>query len=327
MPLSPEEIQEVSQGLAEGKAIKEIAPLNGLENVVIRTSDQEETFKTNLTQEVIDSKIGPEISKIASGIEKDIFDITGVEKISNDEKYYDYTKRVVSDFKRKVEAHDSELDELKKNIGGGQGAKVLQEQLDSLSVSHTKALGQKDVEISGLQEKLINGTRDRLISGDYASIKDTFNKELVDSVMFKSHEKMVLNELKSRSKLNEDGTGMVIMNPDGTIKKHETTHAPITMQQELKILFQDMIVQGGAGSGGAGGGGTQAPAQPQGTPTALGIIKNADNTLNVDGVTLPPTVITRPLLDDYLAKDLKLSRQSPEFLAIYSKFAGALPRQ
>lgn len=106
------------------------------------------TLSRNDEQTVINSRIG----EIYGGIDKDLFEASGIEKLGSSEKTYDYAKRVVGTYKEKIEGYtgmesklkelESEKEKLEKAIREGVADKSVIENLSKAEaeLQKTKSL-------------------------------------------------------------------------------------------------------------------------------------------------------------------------------------------
>jgi len=131
------------------------------------TADQ----KAQLLKKHESEVIGPRVKEFATGIEKDVFDITGMKKLHDEEKYYDYLKRgletqkaQISDLqkagvtdeatKQRIAALEQELAEAKSSVENGKKEYETEKLNLKLANNFANAFGELKIAVpSGVAEK------------------------------------------------------------------------------------------------------------------------------------------------------------------------------
>lgn len=104
---------------------------------------------------IADAEVGKYTSNIATQLESTVKNLTGIDKASPEEKWFDYNQRVLKTFKEKSDQLSSELAELKKGHSPSEAEKQRMAQLEQLvndSKTEKETLTQKyEKEISSLK--------------------------------------------------------------------------------------------------------------------------------------------------------------------------------
>jgi hypothetical protein len=257
MPLDQNEIAEIKTAIEKGTDLPvHLKPLIDL-GLNIKTPQQQRDYETNYHQTVI----APEVKKIHTMFEQDIFAVTGIQKDTN-EKSFDYLKRAVpAKISSSVSAMESELKALKEQKPGtlSDADKARIKQLED-------NIAEKDGEITKLktagQEREINYKLDNSI----AKIEGKFKKDIPASILKDSIERR-REQLLKNSRINEAGIHFVDADNKPIISK--ATAQLLTVDEVVADAFKDMfaeeVKQPGAGTN--GGGGTPPPAGKVDTKT------------------------------------------------------------
>lgn len=121
------------------------------------TKDEHTTFLTNYKETEVSKAIKGDILEVHNRYEKDIKDVLGTEKES-DEKTYDFLKRQLKTLKGDIQSKDSKITDLEKVVGdksGDEALKLVKSDYDALQKKHQKALDEFKVEKES-QSKEIN---------------------------------------------------------------------------------------------------------------------------------------------------------------------------
>ena len=224
---------------------------------------------------VIDTKIGA----LHGQYDTDIFNVTGVKK-KEGEKSYDYAKRVLSEYKTKVEstktiqaaldAANNTVAELQAKIEKGAGDDTLGQQLKDAKAQVAQLQAQlkaKDNELTSKQTEY--DTVIKNVHVDYAFQAATAGlkfkagiTEPIQKTLLSAAKAEVLS--KGTPDFVEDGQGvkkLVLRGADGNILNNPknnlnpyTIHE-LVMETSLKDVIDNGRVQTGGGTGGFGGGG------------------------------------------------------------------------
>lgn len=171
----------------------------------IRNSDEEKLFLENYEKNVLPSRVESEVetrikarvSELASGVEKDIFDVSGIVKEPN-EKYYEYTKRVLNTLK---ETKGSDTESLLKDR-----LKLYEEKANELEQKLVAEQESKKTEILGFKKKTLIDSALKEINIAYPShiTSDEQKQEYKKSI-----ERLVLNDFETRF-MAKDNNGEVV---------------------------------------------------------------------------------------------------------------------
>ena len=262
---------------------------------VVRTLAEDEQFIKNWEDTVIGKRIG----ELHSQYDKDIYELTGIEK-EQGEKSYNYNKRVLSLLKSKPSDDES----LKAKIAEPQeklaGDDVSKKEIDGLR----KALKEAQDEMkSKLQEK------DSMLMG--LDIKHNVEKALskikrrgdLPELVVENFIETATKSLIDSGKKNEQGE-IVFFDKDGEIILDRKTGKP---KDSLSILSEilEPIIDTGRKAEGTGG-----KSDGKGDRTDV----------------LPSDVKTKDDLTTWLAKMGK-SSGSKEYMDLYNKFRKMLPEK
>lgn len=227
-----------------------------------------ETMSANDEEQVIGRKTG----EIYGGLEKDIKEVSGIDKVSG-EKAYTYAKRIISHFKQtadSIPAVQQERDTLKNEItvlqaqiSSGKGNEAIEKQLNDLKTQ----ISQKDTLLNDLKSQLTTKLSEKeteiksiRISGVLdSSIKDFKLKDTIPE----SARRILIDNAKSTlikkfsPDMDEKGN-IIFRREDGTIMLNPANNNnPISatdlLKLELKEVIQEESNQGGAGTGDAKG--------------------------------------------------------------------------
>lgn len=249
------------------ESLKANASLNGLNDEQISTIV---TLSKNDEEVVIGSKIG----ELHGGYDKDIFEVSGVEKASG-EKSYAYAKRVIADFKAKAEAaktYETELGQLKGKVAeyeevikSGKGSEQVAQQLKDAQteLSQFKSKYDKDVTDWKLKEEQYqtsllttkqNFEFDKVATG--IKFKSAIPAELHSMLVSTAKEKVLSTYKADWIDDGKGGTKMVFRDAKGEIARNpENKLEPFTASELLLANLKDTIepprrVTGGGGQSG-----------------------------------------------------------------------------
>lgn len=154
MALEPQELEQIKAG--------DLSPLKGVSDlgIIIRTPQQEEEYRNNLREQLINSESFP----VISAVEKKVEELTGVKK-QDGEKASDYLSRILSDSKQTVEQMKTELASLKKD---STGSKADQDRIkaleDMVKSEQAKAASIEKEYQTKLHDYKVSGERNTLLS-------------------------------------------------------------------------------------------------------------------------------------------------------------------
>ncbi len=289
MPLSEEEVKQITDGITSGKPLTEIELLKPLseKGLYISTPSQIESEKTSAIQKAIDDRTAEWSTKL----EADILELTGLPKEAN-EKYHQYLKRTVPLVKgdpTKVSNLEAQLAELKKS---GNIDPILKKELEELRESIPKMNETHTQEIARLKKENEVILKTNEISKGFSNFK--FKDTLPASTISRERNWAVNTMLEMESEVREqdgvktlvflDKNGHALRNTDNTIK---------TAEQIATELLVDVLAEdrrgAGAGSGGSGGSGGAGGGVDFGVnfeiPDTIGSMEELDDLLKKNAVS------------------------------------------
>ena len=256
-------------------------------------------FKTDLETE----SIGKFVSKSATEFEDTVRSITGLEKDSPEEKYFDFNKRALQTFKTERDALKEELNELKGK------SNITQAERDQLQALKDKVkeydVKLKEVE-TNYQSQLSKAKLENVLSFKISSVSSKLIKS--DIAGIKAAQGILSNNIKNEilNMAQTDSRGEVILiNPaDGKpMLNKDLSFVTVEQFYEAKMNEAGFIDKGRqqGGAGGEGGGNQQSS-------------------------DIPGNVKTRVELMDYLrsAPETKSLSQS-KIIEEFNKYAHLLP--
>lgn len=309
MPLTEEEVNQVNEGISNGTPLNEIEvlkPLTGVESIVLTTKKQFEDDKTSAVTQAINDRT----SKWASDIEKDVFDLTGIEKLPN-EKYHEYQKRAVALVKgdpERISQLEGQIEELKKN---GKVDPVLQKELEELKANSKKQSETYEQQIEELKnEKVTFIKRNQIRTGvNDLKFKDTLPPDVVQREISYAVNQMM--EMQSEVREQDGEISIVFLDENGHAKRN-----PDNSYMTPKQIAESLLAASLAEERGGKGSGSQAPPSGGGKP---------ETDFGVD-FEIPDDISSREELDSFL-KQKGISSLSEEYKKItaYYKDVVKLP--
>jgi hypothetical protein len=264
-------------------------------NFVIRTADEEATFKTNFINQEKDNILKDEKKKWMQRVEDDIRDATGLRQNSS-EPYHEYMKRALGELKEKV----TTLSQANKDLEAGKGSdSVWKTKYETLEAQSKTALEIKDKELLTLKGVTATQERKVMLQEIFAPIEAKFMSELPP--YFAEYKKNVINDLLNHSEIID---GKLVMVDDKKNPMKDNSLNNVTLDSVLSEKFKDVIKtdKEQAGAGGAAGG--KAPAD-----AGKGSKFEAKNT--------PKDIDSEAKLNEYLGKQglLQNSKEYDEAFA------------
>lgn len=203
-----------------------------------------ERYKTN----IIETEIPQRVKSVHDQYDKDIKEVFGADR-NQDEKSYDYLKRVGRAKVQEAETIRGEVAALKEQLKGGDPSGTLRAQLEAAEQRARVAIEEKEKEITTLRQTQSQAEKQFAVNGVYANIRSQFKKELPP--LFNRVEKSVLDDVIGNSAVKPvNGNNVLVMlNSDGTVRK-DHSFKEITVEDYLKLEFKDLIdVKPAAGAG------------------------------------------------------------------------------
>lgn len=197
----------------------------------IRTSVQEDDFLKRFE----DEKIGPRVKEIAEGIERDVFESSGIAR-EGQEKYHVYTKRVIGDLKGQIEASrdlQAKYDALKNDKSGEVVSRELEEYKSKIPQIEKKFKEQIDVKN---QELTQYKKRTAIESGaNGISFNPDLDKNIVDTMV-----RVAIDELSNEPTDFRDGQLVFIDNTGEARWSEENKYltANDLLKEKLKSIIE-----------------------------------------------------------------------------------------
>lgn len=271
---------------------------------VVQDEAEHNTFKQNYEADVVARKT----NEFATNLEKDVKEATGIEKSDPNEKYYDYTKRVLKTLKDSVTPLQTELDRLKAagspSAADKQRIQQLEDAIKEKETNLTTELQKRDARIHEL-------TVGNNLMSALAKLRTQYKKDIPQSLI-DTVEKVVIADLIKIAKVQEDGK-VLYYGEDGKPLTDKKLYQPLNEEALLTERLKDLIdagrQQGGAGSG---SGSQQQPGGNEG-----GAVPET-----IDSI--PNDVKTKVQLTEYMQK-LGWTTSHPKWNETYNKLGKDLP--
>ena len=221
----------------------EILRQNGILNGL---TDAQFLAIAEMSQNDENSVIGAKIGALHGQYDTDIFNVTGIAKNAG-EKSYDYAKRVLAEFKTKVNSTSeiqAELDkaktkinELNQKIANGEGDAALRQQLkdSKTQVAQLQAqLQSKETEYANAKKALEQEIKDIHVSHAFAeatqglkfkegisdAVKNVLLTAAKDDVLRKGTIDFVDNANGGKDIVMRDANGVILSNPNNSLKPY-----------------------------------------------------------------------------------------------------------
>lgn len=255
--------------------------------------------------------IGTKIGALHGQYDTDIFGITGIKK-NDGEKSYDYAKRILTDYKNRLEgtndlqvklnAANTKITELQDKLAKGAGDETLKQQLKDAKAQVTQLQTQlqtKETEFNTKKTEFEKAIKDTHV--DYAFQAATAGLKFKAGIT-EPIQKTLLNAAKAEVLAKgtpdfvEDGQGgkkLVIRGADGNILNNPKNNLnPYTLQElVMETSLKDVIdtgrqqAGGGTGDFGSGSGGTGGTLDLSGIRTQVEADKLIESHLLANGLT------------------------------------------
>lgn len=236
--------------------LKQNSTLTGL-------TDEQFSAIAEMSKNDENSVIGTKIGALHGQYDKDIFEVTGVKK-NDGEKSYDYTKRVLTEYKAKaskVESLNTEITDLKAKLEAGSADETLRQQLKDSQTQVQQLQSKLSDSVKSLKDKEADfNAKLKAIRVDYAF------KEATAGLKFKSDitepiQKTLLNAAKAEVLTRgvpdfiEDGTGnevLVLRDTNGVILNNPKNGLnPYTLKELImETALKDVLSTGKNANGG-----------------------------------------------------------------------------
>jgi hypothetical protein len=281
----------------------------GDESYIVRTEAEEKTFLENLGKKIEEEVIPGKISELHTRYDDDIFAVTGMRK-NPTEKTYEFTKRVLSEFKTKAEKSavlEKEIADLKKQIVDGSGDKKTLADLEAVQRAYKELEDSKTKEITDLRTQFEKYKDESEIVSATSGL--SFKKNIPETAI-KSLVKQVVSDLTSIA-TRQDGKLMFLKDGVPMRNPHNALN-PYTADELLRERLKDIMDNGRKTSGGPG--------------IESDIVKEYDKQGKIMKIALivPDSVRTKGDLGKYLVSQ-KLLRGTQEYNKAYAEYSENLP--
>jgi hypothetical protein len=236
-------LEQLKKALAEDKGL--LPQVSGLLRELGLTV-MNDTEKKNYE----DQLIAPKVRELADSIEKDIKDITGVDKQSG-QKYYEYLKGTLSTFKEKAtqaETLAAQIEELKKSKSTDD---TLKKELDELRKSIPTLESEWKTKLEQEQNNNVTYRKRSEILQGIGALK--FNPNLPQDVIETMRENAINKLLTAPSEFRDNR--LVFLDEKGEVLRNKEKHLDPYSPVDLLATNLKSILDTGAGTGGAGTGG------------------------------------------------------------------------
>jgi hypothetical protein len=282
----------------------------GDESYVVRTEAEEKTFLENYGKKIEEEVIPSKISELHTRYDDDIFSVTGLKK-NPTEKTYDFTKRVLLEFKTKSEKTallEKEITDLKKQLADGTGDKKTLADLEAVQRAYKELEDSKTKEVTDMKTQFDKYKDESEIVS--ASSGLMFKKNIPESAI-KSLVKQVISDLSSVASRQD---GKLVFLKDGVpMRNPHNALNPYTADELLKERLKDVLDVNRKIDGGPG--------------IDNEIMKEYDKVtgkLTKVVLVVPDAVRTKEDLSKFLVSQ-KLLRGSQEYIKAYAEYSESLP--
>ena len=295
--------------MKKDEVLKVLETAKGDESFVMRTEAEEKTFLENYGKKIEEEVIPSKISELHTRYDDDIFSVTGLKK-NPTEKTYDFTKRVLAEFKTKAEKSsvlDKEIADLKKQIADGTGDKKTLADLEAVQKAYKELGDTKEKELKDLRTQFEKYKDESEILS--ASSGLIFKKNIPETAI-KSLVKQVINDLSSIAS-RVDGS-LVFLKDGIPMRNMNNALKPYTADELLKERLKDVLDTGRKAEGGPG------------VETELMKEYDKSGKLTKISILVPDSVKTKVALGEFLVSQ-KIMRGTPEYNMLYAEYSKDLP--
>ena len=282
----------------------------GDESFIVRTEAEEKTFLENYGKKIEEEVIPSKISELHTRYDDDIFAVTGLKK-NPTEKTYDFTKRVLSEFKTKAEKTsvlETEIAALKKQITDGTGDKKTLADLEAVQKAYKELEDTKTKEVNDLRTQFEKYKDESEIVAATSGLQ--FKKNIPETAV-KSLVKQVISDLTSIASRQD---GKLVFLKDGVPQRNpHNALNPYTADELLKERLKDVLDTGRKLDNGPG--------------IDNEVIKEYDKAsgkLTKIAMVIPDSVKTKEDLSKFLISQ-KLLRGTEDYNLAYKEYSASLP--
>lgn len=254
---------------------------------LIAESEKGKEIISNFTESAVEERIKTRVSEFANNVEKDVFEVAGVAKLPN-EKYYDYLKRVIADFKgralpkEELQQRDQKIQELEDKLKNSKSGEFWHKEYQGLTEQMKAKEQEYQAEIEKFQTERKQSTILSEIEKGLSSIK-------LNEALSESTRSLLLETAKEKLLKSADvQDGKVLFMKEGNIWNKD--FAPIKAQDALREILGDSVSKetpsGVTKPGGTTGGGPASilHLDPNSIKTQADFQKLADKALKEAGV-------------------------------------------
>lgn len=278
---------------------------------IVRTEAEEAEFLQNHAKKIEEEVIPSKISDLHNRYDEDIFSVTGLRKGAT-EKTYDFTKRVLAEYKTKAEKADvleKEISSLKKQIADGSTDKKLIADLEAVQKAYKELQENKDKEVTNLKSEYEKFRVKAEITSALSGM--TFRKNIPEAAL-KAFTDQVINDLTNIAAYQD---GKLVFLKDGVpMRNAHNALNPYTAKELLEERMKDIRDTGRQASGGP--------------DLSKEITKEYDKGKLIKvAMIIPDSVKTKEALSRFLIGEAKLLRGSQEYNLAYKEYSENLPRE
>ena len=281
----------------------------GDESFVIRTETEDKTFLENYGKKIEEEVIPSKISDLHTRYDDDIFAVTGLRK-NPTEKTYEFTKRVLAEFKTKAEKTavlEKEIGDLKKQISDGAGDKKTLADLEAVQKAYRELEDNKnkEVEVIKTEYEKYKIQTDLLTAASGLQFKKQIPESAVKALVNQAISDLTGIAERKDGKLQFLKDGVPMRNPHNALN-------PYTADELLKDRLKEILDTGRKTEGGPG--------------VSNEIVKEYDKEGKITKIALviPDSVRTKSDLSKYLVTQ-KLLRGTQEYRKAYAEYSESLP--
>jgi hypothetical protein len=297
--------------MEKAEALKYI-DTKGDSKFVVRTEEEEATFLANHAKKIEEELIPSKIGELHKQYDEDIFSVTGMRK-NPTEKTYDFTKRVLAEYKTKAEKTsvlETEIGNLKQQLKDGTGDKKTLADLEAVQKAYKdledKSKGEIETLTKAGQQKEIRYELTSALSG-YAykkGITEPVRKAFIDQV---------INELSGTAEIRE-GKLVFLDKAGNPMRNAHNSLNPYTAKELLDERLKEIVDSG--------------RKLDNGPDIQSEILKEFDDKghLKKMSIVVPDTVKTKIALGEFLVSQ-KILRGTPEYTMLYGEYSKTLPMQ
>ena len=271
-------------------------------DIQVFTKPEYDMFLKNYEDTTIEQKIKSRLSEQHTAYDRIVESVSGVKR-NQDEKSYDYTKRIMSDLHQSVKDKEDKVSELEKAVNdksGGEALELAKSELESMKTKHQSALDDWKQE----REKMEDGTLSLRISNEFDRAMTGFKFKDAAIIPEDVRNAMINNAKAELSKIASFVEGeLVFLNSDGTIMRDEKLNV-LSAKEVLADKLKSVI---------------DAGRKQLGLDIKDPVIEKDEDGKVIVTIALPSTVKTNEDLSNHLLS-LGMKSGSEEYRAAYAKY-------